>query len=198
MRRVLSLPLLVLLTLPATACAQHGLTVQQQIALAVLPMPKVFQADATVLGYNAKHQLVKIRDGKGVMTCLAPDPKDEKLFHVACYHNSLEPFMARRRALRASGAIENVVDSMSYAEIQSGKLPMPKQAALWQMTGPYSAVDIKNATVSSAVMPMYVVYTPYATAASTGLPDQPVAKGPWLMLPGTPKAHIMFMPSMDP
>jgi hypothetical protein len=185
------------LALPAAASAQHPLTVKQQIALSVLPMPKVFQADATVLGYNGSSKLVTLRAGKGVMTCLAPDPKDDK-FHVACYHKSLEPFMARRRALRASGAIENVVDSVSYAEIRSGKLRMPKQAALWQMTGPYTAVDLKNFTVTSAVMPMYVVYVPYATAASTGLPDQPVAKGPWLMLPGTPKAHIMFMPSMDP
>lgn len=160
-------------------------------------MPKAFQSGATVLGFNAAHKLVKLRAGKGVMTCLAPDPKDDK-FHVACYHNSLEPFMARRRALRDGGANENKVDSVSYAEIESGKLKMPKAAALWQETGPWNAVDFKTLTASSAVMPMYVLYMPYATAESTGLPDQPVAKGPWLMLPGTPKAHVMFMPSMDP
>jgi hypothetical protein len=197
MRRLVLPVFLALLSVPAAAHAQHPLTVKEEIALAVLPMPKVFQADATVLGFNAAHKLVKLRAGKGVMTCLAPDPKDDK-FHVACYHNSLEPFMARRRALRDGGANENKVDSVSYAEIVSGKLPMPKAAALWQETGPWTAVDLKTTSVTAAVVPMYVLYMPYATSASTGLPDEPVAKGPWLMLPGTPKAHVMFMPSMDP
>ena len=132
------------------------------------------------------------------MTCLATDPKVKDVFHVACYHNSLEPFMARRRELRAQGADQNKVDSVSFAEIVAGKLAMPKQAALWMLTGPYTGVDVAKATVTSAVKPMYVVYIPFATAATTGLPDQPVAMGPWLMDAGTPKAHIMMMPSMEP
>jgi hypothetical protein len=74
---------------------------------------------------------------------------------------------------------------------------MPKQAAaLWTLTGPWSAVDIPAASVTAAVRPLYEVYMPYATAASTGIPEQPTRNGPWLMDPGTPKAHIMFAPSM--
>lgn len=41
----------------------------------------------------------------------------------------------------------------------------------------------------------YVIYIPYATTESTGLPDKPFAPGmPWLMDPGTHRAHIMITP----
>jgi len=43
---------------------------------------------------------------------------------------------------------------------------------------------------------LYVVYIAGATAASTGLPTQPAPGLPWIMYPGTPKAHIMFVPEM--
>jgi hypothetical protein len=41
----------------------------------------------------------------------------------------------------------------------------------------------------------YVIYIPYATIASTGLPEQPSADGmPWIMYSGTHAAHIMINP----
>ncbi|MEC8831802.1 MAG: polysaccharide biosynthesis protein, partial [Bacteroidota bacterium] len=41
----------------------------------------------------------------------------------------------------------------------------------------------------------YVVYLPFATAASTGLPEKPLGSNhPWIMNPGTHKAHIMISP----
>jgi hypothetical protein len=39
---------------------------------------------------------------------------------------------------------------------------------------------------------------PFATAEGTGLSVVPVAKGPWMMFSGTPKAHVMIVGSMDP
>lgn len=185
-------------SLPASLVAQQKiLPAAQQITLAVLPMPMSFRADATVLGYDARGKMVTLRAGKGTMTCLAPDPKNEQ-FHVACYANSMEPFMARGRALRASGVKDPKVDSVRYAEAKSGKIPMPKTgAALWTLTGPWTAVNPTAGTVTAAVNPLYEVYLPYATAATTGLPETPMMKGPWLMDPGTPKAHIMFAPSME-
>ena len=187
----------ILLSTPAVAPAQNPLPPAQQITLAVLPLPLAFRADATVLGYNAAGKLVTLRAGKGIMTCLASNPKEPATFHVACYQNSMEPFMARGRALRAAGANDAKVDSVRFAEARSGRLRMPKQAAaLWTLTGPWTGVDVTAGTVSAAIRPLYEVYMPYATAASTGLPDQPIRNGPWLMDPGTPKAHIMFSPSM--
>jgi hypothetical protein len=41
----------------------------------------------------------------------------------------------------------------------------------------------------------YVIYIPFATVASTGLPEKPSAGGmPWIMYPGTYRAHIMIDP----
>src|SRR6266705_383782 len=71
----------------------------QQIAAALLAAPKGLREDATVLGYTSEGTLVVLRKGTGPMICLASNPKEEQ-FHVACYHRSLEPFMARGRALR--------------------------------------------------------------------------------------------------
>ena len=40
-----------------------------------------------------------------------------------------------------------------------------------------------------------VVYIPYASAESTGLPAKPTTAGmPWIMNPGTHRAHIMIDP----
>lgn len=184
----------VVLSSPVVVSAQEQLTAAQQVSLAVLPLPKAFRADATVLGYDANGKLVTLRRGTGVMICLMSDPK-LATFDPACYQNSMEPFMARGRALRAQG-VKNV-DSARFAEVKSGKIKMPKQAAtLWALDGPWSGVDAAAGTITAAVKPRSAVYVPFATSASTGLPDQPIANGPWLMDAGTPKAHIMFTMTM--
>ena len=102
--------------------------------------------------------------------------------------------MARGRALRASGVTGERVDTVRFAEARSGKLAMPKQpATLYQLFG--GTFDPAAGTVTGAKS-LYVVYVPYATAESTGLSARPATGTPWLMFPGTPKAHIMFTPSM--
>jgi len=167
----------------------------QQIAAAVIALPPEFRADAKVLGYaGSGHQLVPLREGKGPFTCLADDPA-QKEFHVACYHNSMEPFMARGRALRASGVKGDAVDSARFAEVRAGKLPMPNHpAAMYQLFGGPDAYDAKSGTAKA--QSLYVVYIPGATTASTGLSAKPAEGTPWIMFPGTPKAHIMLQPKM--
>ena len=167
----------------------------QQIAAAVLALPPEFRADAKVLGYSGSaHQLTTLRDGKGPFTCLASDPS-QKGFHVACYHNSMEPFMARGRALRASGVKGDAVDTARFAEVRAGKLAMPNHpAAMYQLFGGPDAYDAKSGTAKA--QSLYVVYIPGATTASTGLSAKPAEGTPWIMFPGTPKAHIMLQPKM--
>ena len=183
---------------PATASGGAAVAAADvQIAAAVLPLPADLRANATVLGYDSNRRLVTLRDGSGVMTCLAANPAMPQ-FHVACYHKSLEPFMARGRELRAQneGITRERVDSVRFLEARSGKLKLPKEpAALYSLTG--GTFDPSTKTVSGA-RPLFVIYVPYATAESTGLSVVPPARGgtPWIMGAGTPKAHIMFTPSM--
>jgi hypothetical protein len=169
------------------------LPAEQQIAAAVLPLPADARASATVLGYGADGKLTTLRKGTGTMICLADDPTLAQ-FHVACYHEAMEPFMARGRALRSSGITGTQVDSVRFREAKSGALKVPNHpASLYSLTG--GSFDPATNTAPGARW-LYVVYIPYATAASTGLSDKPQEGAPWIMFPGTPKAHIMFTPRM--
>lgn len=182
---------------PRVARAQAALpTVEQQMAAAVLPLPKDLRAGATVMGYRTKDKLEVIHAGTNGMICLAlyvvrPD------FHVACYHKSLEPFMARGRALRASGVKDPQVDSVRFREIRSGKLTMPAAGALYSLTAKKEQYDAASNTLNGA-RALGVVYLPNATPESIGLSAQPVQGQPWIMFPGTPKAHIMIIGAMTP
>jgi hypothetical protein len=190
------LPIASALVAPVAATAQGSPPPPaEQIAAAVLPLPETMRAEATVLGYaKAGSALTVLREGTNGMHCLADDPTDDR-FHVACYHASLEPFMARGRELRAQGVIGTAVDSVRYAEVASGKIVMPSTGALYQMTGPKGDFDPATGTAREA-RPVFVIYVPGATTASTGLSTTPQVGAPWLMFPGTPKAHIMFTPTM--
>lgn len=180
---------------PAAAAPSGPPSADQQIAAAVLPAPKDMRDDATVLGYAPDGRLTTLRRGKGALICLASDPKSDR-FHVACYHRSLEPFMARGRALRAGGVKGDKVDSLRFAEVRLGRLPMPHHpAVLYSLTGPADSFDSATGTAPKA-QPLFVVYVPFATEKSMGLSTTPVEGAPWIMDPGTPKAHVMFEPKM--
>ena len=172
--------------------AHASLTPEQQLVAAVQAMPAHMHDGATVLGYR-DGKLTTLRKGTNQMTCLAPDPKRAE-FHVACYHDGMEPFMARGRELRAAGTTGGQVDTVRYAEVKSGKLVLPKlPASLYTLTG--GNFDPATGKVTGAGA-LYVVYVPYATSATTGISDKPSRTSPWLMFPGTPKAHIMIIGSM--
>jgi hypothetical protein len=183
--------------LSATAVAAQTAslpTAEQQVAAAVQPLPESLRAGATVLGYRTAGRLETLRQGTNGMICLADDPADDR-FHVACYAASMDPFMARGRALRAEGVSATQIDSVRFREVREGKLPVPNVAALWSLSGPATSWDPATGAVSGA-RPLYVIYIPFATEASTGIPATPSQGTPWLMHPGTPKAHVMFVPRM--
>jgi len=161
-----------------------------QIAAAVTPLPEEMRAGAAVLGYTAigKAPMV-LREGKNDMICLLPDPQSTA-FHAACYHKAMEPFMARGRALRASGVTGGQVDSVRFAEVKAGKLSVPTQPSmLYQIFGgTFDSVTAKASGGNS----LFVTYIPFATPQTTGISARPSATSPWIMFPGTPKAHIMY------
>jgi len=184
------------LALPALLVAQgQVLPAAKQIQAAIAAAPAEMRDGAGVWGYNESKKLVKLREAKNDMICLASNP-DGKQFHVACYHKLLEPFMARGRELRAQGVKDDQVDTVRFKEITSGKLPMPKTpSALYTLTGPPNSFDATTGTVTGAKW-LYVVYIPGATEKSTGITEKPAPGVPWIMYPGTPKAHIMFFTGM--
>jgi hypothetical protein len=160
----------------------------EQISDAVLALDESDRSGASVYGYNAETGFVLLRKGTNSLICLADEPNKEG-FSVACYHENLEPFMARGRALRDEGKDRGQVEQIREEEAKAGKLKMPEKAStLYVMSGKTK----EDANVR------WVVYIPWATAESTGLPVKPmVAGGPWIMFPGTYRAHIMITPPTE-
>jgi hypothetical protein len=182
-----------LATRPLVLEAQSLSPASEQIAGALLPLPKELRDGAGVMGYRAAGTLELLRAGKNGMLCLADDPAEER-FHVSCYADTMEPFMARGRALRAGGVKGAQVDTVRFAEVKSGKIKMPTApAALYQIFA--DSYDAGTGTVKNG-RNLFVVYIPFATPTTTGLSTVPSDTKPWLMLPGTPKAHIMFSSTM--
>lgn len=173
------------------------LSAEKQIEAAVSPAPEGKQEEATVKGYNKDGELITLREGSNKLICIADDPEQTN-FHVACYHEDLEPFMERGRELKAEGLSSEKVDSIRREEIKSGTLELPrKPMALYSLTGPEDGYDYSTGVIKSG-SPLYVVYIPFATEESTGLATKPASKGaPWIMEPGTPWAHIMVMTGRD-
>lgn len=161
-----------------------------QIATAVLPLPDSMRAAASVLGYHGG-KLVRLRAGTNGMTCLADDPA-QKRFQASCYHRSLESFMARGRALRAAGVTDrHAIDSARLRDIRARRIVMPRGAMLASVFAEADSVD-PSADPGPGMTGLDVIYMPYATRVSTGIPEVPSGKRPWIMYPGKPWAHVML------
>jgi hypothetical protein len=169
-------------------------TDEARIATALLAAPAASRDGAKVISYTTDGELVTLREGSNEFICLADDPRRDG-FNAACYHADLEPFMARGRELREEGMNAQEIFAVREAEAKSGKLDMGEMGStLHILYGPEARYDAATNTVPEAKY-RYVVYLPFATAASTGLPESPVAPNhPWIMDPGTHRAHIMISP----
>jgi hypothetical protein len=162
-----------------------------QIASAVLAAPPELREGVAVLGYNPQGEMVKLREGKNELICLASDPSKTR-FSVACYHRDLEPYMARGRELLARKVTGQESHDIRWKEIAEGKLSMPREPrTLYVLTG--TGFDASSGKVTDAYL-RWVVYVPFATPESTGLSTKPSDSAPWLMYPGTAGAHIMISP----
>jgi len=165
-----------------------------QIKTALLAAPKEKRDSCTVYGYSADKQFILLRQGTNEMICLADNP-DDPGFSVACYVRELEPFMQRGRELRKQGIKDDSLFNEREKEVKAGTLQMPKQpAALYVYSAKDEEFDPATGEVKNGYL-RYVIYIPYATVASTGLPEKPSANGmPWIMNAGTHGAHIMINP----
>ncbi len=161
-----------------------------QIKTGVLAAPKAQQDAATVLGYDPSGALVTLRAGTNNLNCLADDPKQDG-FSVSCYHKDLEPFMARGRELAAEGKKAVAITKIREEDVKAGKYKMPDRGVLNVTTGKRDAATGEVTELYTR----YVVYIPYATPETTGIPLAPATPGgPWIMDPGTHRAHIMINP----
>jgi len=185
-----------LLATATAALAQTPVTpsADMQIKTATMAAPDDKRDGAMVYGYSEKNEFVVLRKGQNELVCLADDPA-QKGFSVSCYHRDLEPFMARGRALKKEGKKVGEILDMRDKEVKAKKLKMPvNPASLYVLSTKDENYDPGTGEVKNGYL-RSVVYIAYATVESTGLPLKPAAPGmPWIMDPGTHRAHIMINP----
>lgn len=167
------------------------------VTASLMAAPAESRDGCKVIGYNMAGEFVTFKEGENEFIVLVDDPKTNG-FNAACYHKSLEPFMVRGRELRAEGKSGPEIFDIREEEAKSGKLDMGKPGATLHLYyGPSDRYDPETFKVEDARY-RYVVYLPFATAESTGLPETPIGSNhPWIMNPGTHKAHIMISPLPD-
>ena len=163
------------------------------VATALMAAPEESRSGCKVIGYNMAGEFVTFREGDNEFIVLV-DNHDQVGFNAACYHKDLEPFMARGRALKAEGKTSQEIFDIREKEMKAGELEITRGSTLHIYYGAKTLYDPETSKVDGAQL-RYVVYMPWATAESTGLPAAPVASNhPWIMNPGTHRAHIMISP----
>jgi len=168
-----------------------------QIKTAVLAAPEAQRAWAKVYGYSPSGEFITLREGTNEVICIADEPGNSG-FSVACYHISAEPFMARGRELKKEGKGFQEIFNTREAEAKAGILKLPDSGSLLNvMTAKLEDVNWTTGEVTNSYT-RSVVYIPWATSESTGLPTGPAGPGlPWIMDPGTHRAHIMINPAKN-
>ena len=163
------------------------------IATALMAAPTESRSGCKVIGYNMAGEFVTLREGDNEFIVLVDNPNQDG-FNAACYHKDLEPFMARGRALRAEGKTGQEIFAIREADMKSGQIKITPGSTLHIYYGAKTVYDPETSKVEGAQL-RYVVYMPWATSESTGLPEAPMAPNhPWIMNPGTHRAHIMISP----
>jgi hypothetical protein len=187
-----SVPLAMAQTAPVAA---PSLTVEQQIASAVLPLPEDQRATATVMGYGPDQKpSVVLRKGSSNIVCTADRPGDTT-FYVNCFDQAIFRLLNRTTELSTelkapgnSPAVNQAIEK----EIKEGKFTLPTPVTMgFQMRGPLSGYDPKTNSTTSAIINWQMVIMPHSTGASLGLPTEPKGSMPWVMDSGTWLSHIM-------
>ncbi|UBZ07039.1 hypothetical protein LDL76_16975 [Salegentibacter mishustinae] len=171
------------------------LSEETQIKMASMAAPEEDRDAVTVYGYDKEGKAVLLKEGTNNLFCIADDPNMNGI-SVSCYNKKLEPFMSRGRELKAEGKDMMETRAVRKQEVESGKLKMPDAPSMtYILSGKEENLNRETGELKDAKL-RYVIYMPYATTEETGLPDKPHTPGmPWLMDPGTHRAHIMITPA---
>lgn len=182
----------VALFLSSSAIAQ--ISKEDQIKSALLAAPAEARDGAHVYGFDKDGKFVTLRKGTNNFIVRSDDPNKDG-FEIVCYPKDVEPFMARGRALKADGKNRGEIFDIREKEMKDGSLQKPGYGSTLQIyRGKDAKYNPETGTVEGGDY-RYVIYTPLATAKTTGLPERPNGAGhPWVMFPGLYRAHIMITP----
>lgn len=171
---------------PLAAAAGQTAAIDRQITEAVRILPQDLRAGATVVTYDAAAGARKVlRQGTNFIEC---QPRMADGFE-RCYHKSLAPRRDFEAKLRAQKKSDEEIQQAIAAAVKAGMLP-PAAKGMMSYRGFDKTDRIQNLWVMS--LPNA---TPEAVGVSTVSQRDAALAGhglPWMMLPGTPGAHIMI------
>lgn len=168
------------------AAAQSGADAAL-IAEAVQILPEDLRAGATVVAYDpATGARRVVRQGTNFVECQPVDPADG---FARCYHKLLGPRRDLEAKLKAQKKTEEQIGQAVAAAVKDGTLaPMPPGLMSYRFYGKRDRIQH-----------LWVMSLPNATPESVGVStvsqrsEALEGRGlPWMMLPGTPGAHIMI------
>jgi hypothetical protein len=171
---------------PFAAAAQQAASADKQIAEAVQILPPDLRAGATVVTYDEATGARKVlREGTNFIEC---QPRMADGF-TRCYSKTLAPRRDFEAKLRAEKKTDEQIQKAVADAVKAGTLP-PAAKGMMSYRGYDKRDRIQNLWVIS--LPNA---TPEAVGVSTASQRDAALEGkglPWMMLPGTPGAHIMI------
>lgn len=155
-----------------------------EVTQATLPLPADLRAGATVYKYDKDGNRSVLRQGTNALECT---PRGDDGF-TWCYHKVSAPRRDMAAKLRAQGKTDKEIQEATAAALKAGTLqPTPFGTMSYRLYGKPDRIQL-----------LWVISVPGATPESVGVTtasareDALELRGtPWLMLPGTPGAHIM-------
>ena len=157
------------------------------IAQATLPLPEDLRAGATVYTYDTTTGARKVlRQGTNFVECTPKNPDDGFTW---CYNKVTAPRRDLQAKLKAEKKTDKDIQDAIAAATAAGTIkPTPFGTFSYRLYGKKDRIQL-----------LWVMSVPNATPETIGVSDgsrrDDALKGdgrPWLMLPGTPGAHVMI------
>lgn len=170
--------LFAMLSVSATGFAQS----QAEIDTAVLAAPANLRAGATVIKWKPDYTYDTLRKGTNRLVCFDKSGMPgQQPFSIECSSIANLERIAQNLKFEAEPDRAKRQAALDAAEA-NGTRAKPEYGSVW-----YHLMGKDRATARSHM----TIALPGATAASTGLPDNPKQGGVWIMNAGTSTAHLM-------
>jgi hypothetical protein len=166
--------------------ALRAQTTDPRVVEALKPLPEDLKAGATVVVYDKSTGARQVlRQGTNDVEC---QPKADDGF-VRCYNKILAPRRDLEARLRAEKKSDKEVSDGVAAALKAGTIK----------SAPFGTMSYRYSDDPKRIKLLWVMSVPNATPASIGVSTASQRDAaldghgmPWLMLPGTPGAHIMI------
>jgi hypothetical protein len=187
MKRLIGCVAVALLWTPLAIQRTSAQAADPRIAEAIRPLPDDLQAGATVVVYDQKTgERQVLRQGTNMMECQPKSPVDG---FTRCYHKQLAPRRDLEAKLRAQGKKDEEVTAAVQEATKAGTIKAPT----------FGMMSYRLSDDKGRIQKLWVMSVPNATPETIGVStssqreDALLGKGlPWLMMPGTPGAHVMI------